>query len=123
ATFIVYYRQLKAMQNGVKSQNLLSIIQFLQEDQNREARDHVIRKLKAKPYSSWDEHDKKYGGIVCSSYGTAGGILKTKIADASLIIEGYGPSIKMCYETLIPYIKDLRKESKPTYWINFEWIY
>lgn len=122
-TFFVYFRQLIAMKKGVKSQNLLSIIQFLQEPQNREARGHVIEKLKTKDYSTWNDNDKRYAGVVCSSYGTAGGLLKKQVADSDLIFEGYGPSIKICYETLIPYLKEKREESTSNYWINFEWFY
>jgi hypothetical protein len=123
ATFFIYFRQLIAIKRGVKSQNLLSIIQFLQESQNREARDHVIRKLRTKTYSTWDDDDKRNAGIVCSSYATAGGLLKRRIADPDLIYEGYGPSIKICFETLTPYINDKKEESEPSYWINHEWLY
>jgi hypothetical protein len=64
----------------------------------------------------------KVTSLVCSSYGTAGGLLKSGIANIDLILEGYGSSITICYHTLEPYIKEKRKEAGPNYWMNFDWL-
>jgi len=122
-TFIIYWRQLIEMRKGVKSQNLLEIIKFLQEPQNRDARTHVINELKDRDYTNWTETDKEYAGLVCSSYDTAGGLLKKGIADSDLIFEGYKDSIEKCHRILTPYVEEKRKETSPSYWINYEWFF
>jgi len=44
----VFTGQLEAMRDGVKPQNLLSIVQFLQDPEIRNARDYVIETVPKK---------------------------------------------------------------------------
>jgi hypothetical protein len=58
ATFIVYWRQLKAMQHGATGQNILSLVNYLQAENVREARTTVRKNLKGKSFNSWTDDEK-----------------------------------------------------------------
>jgi hypothetical protein len=130
-TLFFYYKQFKSLNDqlivlkaGEASKNILSIILFLQDTENRDSRDHVINKLHGKEPKNYTKKDKDHASRVCSSYGTVGGLFKSKIdLNKMIIFEGYGPSIVRCHEILKSYIKEKRNDAGPTYWINFDYLY
>lgn len=71
ATFIVYLRQLRAMQRGATGQNIVSLINLLQAPNVRDARTTVRTQLKTKPYPTWTENEKREASLVCSAYDVA----------------------------------------------------
>jgi len=119
ATFVVYYYQLRSMQHGVTCQNLLTVITFLQSQEHRDARAHIIKNLKSKSYNDWNDDDKRYASTVCATYDTASIMVTKHLIDKSLFIETYGPSFRMCFQIVTPFLEDMRAKSGPDYWGYF----
>lgn len=132
ATFIVFLRQLCTMSKQLETdrktaevQNILTIAGFLQVEDVRMARTQVIQNLENINYDQWSESQKQAASKVCSSYATAGIILKTKMVPLAPIIENWGPSIRRCYGILKPHIDAMKKPDKggSEFWSAFDWLY
>ncbi|HXJ44538.1 MAG TPA: hypothetical protein VNH18_34950 [Bryobacteraceae bacterium] len=132
ATVTVYYFQLRAMQGQLKagqdsarSQNLVALVNYLQGSEVREARAVVVTVLRTKPFKDWDEKDKKAASLVCSTYDVAAIMIQLGGIPAEPIKKNWGPSIRLCYETVSPWIAEMQKPEMagPTYWDDFGWLY
>ena len=71
ATFLVYRGQLRAMRDAATGQNILSLVNFLQTNEVREARRIVRENLRQKTYSEWSAAEKLAASMVCSNYDVA----------------------------------------------------
>lgn len=118
---VVSMIQLRVMRESSSSSQFLALVQFLQDPDVRTARDHVLGKLKTKNFDKWDKDDRSKAATVCSSYGTAGVLVKHKLIQKSLL-EGYGPSLKKCFGACKPLIENRRKVHGAKYWNNFDWL-
>jgi hypothetical protein len=116
--------QLRAAREGVASQNLLSVIQFMQEEPTRQARERVIKQMSQLTREQWSEDDRRAADKVCSTYDVVAILLRNGFADSQPVAENWGPSIRQCFETLQPYIRELQKPENagPSYWKDFEWL-
>lgn len=135
ATFgalFVYYRQLRvmsrqllSMQETSRAQSGLSLVDFLQESDVREARHTVRAVLSQKPMEEWTGDEKDHASRVTANYDVAGALVKSGIAPIDLIAANWGPSIIHCYEVLEPWIEAHRNRlgARATYWSNFKWLY
>ena len=121
-TLIVYYRQLKIMKSGTNGQHFLALVQFLQSNEVRSAREHVIMELFQKDFQNWSDNDCKMASTVCASYGNAGVLVRLGLVDFDML-ESWGPSVKRCYKICEPLIKERRKAAGPKYWIDFDNLY
>jgi hypothetical protein len=135
ATFgalFVYYRQLRvmsgqlvSMQETSKAQSGLSLVDFLQEPDVREARHTVRAVLSKKSMEEWSDKEKDHASRVTANYDVAGALVKSDIAPIDLVAANWGPSIIHCYEVLEPWIEAHRNRpgAHATYWSNFKWLY
>ena len=131
-TLIVYFfqlltmrRQLKASETASTGQNILALINFLQDEEVRQARETAIKTLNSKPVDEWTEDEEKAAARVCSTYDVAAIIMRLGMVPMAPFQENWGPSIRNCYETLEPYIREMQKpeNSGPDYWNDFGWLY
>ena len=129
-TLVIYLKQLfvmrdqlTAMRSGAQAQNFLSLVQYLQAPDVREAREVVIRLLQNKAFKDWDEQDCRHASAVCSTYDVTGIIIRLGLVAPKPIVENWGPSIKQCFEACEPLIKERRRTAGPTYWDDFDWLY
>lgn len=131
-TFIVYYHQLRAMQGQLsalrdssKAQNLLEVVNFLQGNEVRAARAVVREQLRNKEMSKWDDLERQAASRVCSTYDVAAILLREGLVPIEPFADNWGPSIKDCYEVLLPYITEMQAPSRsgPEYWNDFGWLY
>ena len=127
ATFVVYALQLRAMRQSSKGQNILSLVNYLQAQDVREARRVVRTTLKEKASKSqpWNDSEEISASMVCSNYDGAAILLRSGVVPSKPFIENRGTSIRDCYEVLRPYIKrmQLPENSGPEYWDDFDWLY
>lgn len=119
-TLIVYYFLLRATQKATQSQNLLTLINFLQSSELPEDRKILINNFKTLP--DWTPVEKSSAENVCNAYDIAGILIKHKIVPVDIIGENWGASIEMCYEKAFPLIKEVREEQGIKRWKNFEWL-
>lgn len=135
AAFISVYlvlRQLRAMsiqieatQNASEAQSIISIVNFLQAAEARDARAAVRSSLSKAHHNSWDETQKRHASAVCANYDVVAALLRAGlIRNKHVIVENWSPSIKHCHQVLAPFIESKRREhgGDPKYWQNFEWL-
>lgn len=121
-TFIVYYFQLKAMQKASLSQNVLTLIDFLQKPGLPEARKELIEVSGEKHPDSWDKDERTRAERVCATYDIAGILIQQGIVPKEIIVDNWGDSIKKCYNAASKLIKEVREERGVDYWDDFEWL-
>lgn len=110
------------MRHASSAQNLLALVGLLQAQHVREAREHVLTKLKTKPLSEWSAEDRRLASTVCATYDVAGIILKSGLVRPEPIIDSWGPSLVRCHELLATFIQSVRVEMDSRYWDDFEWL-
>lgn len=123
ATFVVYILQWLAMRRGSTAQNIISVVQYIQDLDTRRARKHVIVNIGEKSFQAWDEQDRNSAATVCSSYDVVAILVKRELVPIDIIVENWGPSIKLCYPICRPYISEMRNSAGSQYWDDFEWLY
>ena len=122
ATLLIYFFQLRTMRKGTLGQNTISLINFIQDENARAAREVVMRDLKDKDYSKWTIEEKKSASRVCSTYDVVSILIyQQSLVKPELVIDNWGPSIKKCYKILEPHIKEMQKPENAgsDYWDDF----
>lgn len=129
-TFIVYFFQLRTMRqqleasdSAAKGQNFIALMNFLQDEEVRDARRFVITKLSSKPLSDWTEEDGQIAARVCSTYDMAGLLAREGLIPQAPLVNSWKSGIEKCYEVLTPYIIVMQKKNGPSYWAGFDWLY
>ena len=81
ATFIVYALQLRAMRKSSEGQNFLSLVDYLQAQDVREARRVVRTTLKEKVSRSepWNDSEERAASLVCSTYDVAAILIRSGV--------------------------------------------
>ncbi|HEX7998125.1 MAG TPA: hypothetical protein VF528_07015 [Pyrinomonadaceae bacterium] len=128
ATFIVYWLQLRAMRGQLsaalkasRSQNLFTIIEYLQRPQFTEAR-RVLLSLKAKPYSTWTSEEKTTAERACSGYDAVAILINGNQEATEVVIKNWGYSIKECFAAATGLIADVRNYRGEQTWDDFQWL-
>lgn len=131
-TFCVYYRQMEimrhqlaTMRDAATAQNTIALINFLQTQDVRTARQRVRKELSTMPVEHWTESDKRDASAVVANYDVAAALIKEGLAPVELVTSNWGPSIRHCYHVLEPYMREVREREggDPTYWTNFQWLH
>ncbi len=131
-TLYVYYRQMRTMgaqlqaaREASSAQNILSLTNFLQAPEVREARETVRVKLPNKEFRAWSNDERRDASRVCSTYDVAAIIIRMGLVPQEPFVDNWGSSIRHCYEITKPLIVELQKpeNSGPTYWDDFGWLY
>src|SRR2546428_12115891 len=90
ATAIIYFFQLRAMQNAVRAQNLAGLIQYLQSPDVRRARHVILNQLKGTPYVGgdrvWSALAEEDAATACAAYVVAGIFVQLNRVDRDIII-------------------------------------
>ncbi len=131
ATLIAYFKQLRvmsaqilAMQESSKAQSGLSLVNYLQAPEVREAR-HIVRDvLSKKPPSDWSPEERRSAALVVANYDVAAALIRAGLAPVDLIAANWGPSIRHCHQILQPFIAEQRGRpgGGQQYWSNFDWL-
>ena len=119
-------KQLSASRQASVGQNILSLANFLQAQDVRDARALVIESIDPSKYPNWTTDEKRAAAKVCSSYHVAGLILKTGVfpVDSKVdILKTWAASIRICRDKLTPYVTDIRKQAGPEYLWAYEWLF
>lgn len=131
-TLYVYYRQFQTMgaqlqvaRDASVAQNILALTNFLQAPEVRAAREIVRVGLAKKPFANWKDKERREASRVCSTYDVAAIIIRMGLVPPTPFVENWGPSICHCYNVTKPLIEEMQKpkNSGPTYWDDFGWLY
>lgn len=123
ATFVIYLLQWLEMRNASRAQNILSALQYIQDPATRKARKHVLTILKDKDVSDWNDVDQDAVSTVSSTYDILSILVRTKLVPVHLVIENWGPSIRLCFPICEPWIAVMRENAGPKYWDDYEWLF
>ena len=130
-TLVIYYRQLRIMNEQVQevrrsttAQHILSLLSFIESDEIRAALNLVYTTLHKKHFTQWTEDERQAASKLCSSFSSAGTILQSGLVPQEPLM-GWGPSIRRCYQVLEPYIREMQRPENagPQYWASFDWLY
>ncbi|MFZ3182668.1 MAG: hypothetical protein WA173_00795 [Pseudomonas sp.] len=117
--------QLEATQQASEAQSIISIVQFLQSNDARKARETVRASLSKAHHDQWTEEQARDASFACANYDVVAALLRAGlIKNKQIIIENWAPSIQHCHQVLAPYIEKKRMGlgGHPKYWSNFEWL-
>ena len=124
ATLIVYGLQLKSMKKSSEMGSAMRLFEYLQDQEVRDARRHVILSLKDKDPTKWTDVDERAASRTCSTYDIAGVIIRSNTVPKDVFLDGYGASVIKCHDILASYIKQMQKINEPMeYWKSFDWLY
>src|SRR5262249_6710968 len=131
-TLVINYRQLRtmaaqvmAMQRGADTQQILSLLSFIESDEVLAARMVVYTTLHRKHFSEWTERELQAASRMCASFATVGTILRSGIVPLGPLLEGWEPSLRRCFQILEPFLREMQKPENggPQYWIGFDWLH
>jgi hypothetical protein len=126
ATFIIYWMQLRAMreqlsiaQRASRTQNLFTVIEYLQRPQFTEAR-RMLLSLKGKPYQKWNEEEKLAALRACSGYDAVAILIRDDQEATDVVAMNWGFSIKNCFDIASPLFSEVRHSRGGNTWSGFE---
>jgi hypothetical protein len=118
-------KQLAAMQRGADAQQILSLLNFIESEEVRVAREVVYTVLHRKHLSEWTKSELEAASRVCASFATTGRVLRTGIVPIEPVLEGWEPALRRCYQILEPFLREKQKPENggPQYWAGFDWLH
>jgi len=119
---LIIFSQLREMKKTNQVEVFSFIVNTLQDEKVRNARD-VLMKISEKDFSKWQSDEVKNTEIVCSTYNTAGIMLKQAGIDFSMVSDEWRDSIKNCWEHAKPMLDSYRKSRGSDYWDEFDLLY
>jgi hypothetical protein len=122
---VILTAQLKVTQQASEAQSIISIVEFLQASEARDARQTVRATLSTIHHDCWDESHAQHASLTCANYDVVAALLRADlIKNKHIIIENWASSIVHCHQVLAPYIE--KKRAQPggdrKYWSNFDWL-
>jgi len=116
--------QLKAMRQSTAAEHVLSLLNFMESEEVRAAQLVVYTTLHRKHFSSWTNNERQAASRLCSSFATAGAILRSDLVPVKPLLEGWAPALRRCHEVLEPFIREMQKAENggPHYWKGFDWL-
>ena len=119
-------QQVSVAQSASRVQSILTLVDYLQRSDIRDARRVVLTELTGKPAPTWTEEQRGIASSVAASYDLVGTLLRTGVVDGHLILQSYGASIIRCHEACSPMV-DAFREGMPdalarSYWDDFDWL-
>jgi hypothetical protein len=117
--------QLEQVQRSTTAGHILSLLSIMEAEDIRMARVLVHTDLHRKHFGKWTEEEIRTASKVCTSYANAGTVLKSGLVPLEPIIESWGFSLRLTYEILEPFIRDMQQSEKvgSAYWADFDWLY
>ena len=131
-TLYMQYRQLRLMgvqlehvRKSATAGHILSLLGIMEAEDIRAARNIVHTRLHNKQFTTWTEDEARAAAKICGAYANAGSVLKSGLVPTGPIIESWGPSLRLAYEILKPFIRDMQQAEKvgSAYWADIDWLY
>ena len=120
-TIIILIKELGNQKKAIHGDSYKAIIDILQNEKTRKARNHVLNKLGKKTYSKWNPTDTKQAEEVCHTYDTVGQLVNNNFIPLEYVIDNWGHSILRCWINTQKLVNDYRKKNfSPKLWDDFE---
>ncbi|UPG83917.1 DUF4760 domain-containing protein [Luteibacter aegosomatis] len=117
-------KQITTAQEASRTQASLSLVDFLQSRDVREARECVRSVLSKKTHDQWNDTERRHASLVCSNYDVLACLIRSNLSHMELFTVNWGSSILHCHKVLSPYMDEIRRQAEgdPSYWSNFDWL-
>lgn len=119
-------QQVVVAKASTRAQSLLSVVDYLQRTEIREARRMVLTTLVGHPLDRWTHEQRAIASTVAASYDLVGTLLRDAIVPSTPILQSYGASIIRCHEVCKPMVDEFRQGMSPelarSYWDDFDWL-
>ena len=108
-----------------QSANIMQLIQFLQDEETRNARNIVYTEIRNQDLDTIlvNERFVWAASKTCVSYDIAGLLIKHGFAKKEIFLESWGASIIDCYQILADFILHRREEIWEEFCKVFEWLH
>ena len=124
ATFLIGFRQLRAMNKANQAQTHFKIFDILCRDEIVKARRIVMTRLfkrGEKQYlRDWTEEEKEAAETVCRTYDQAGLYVRLEMIPSKDFVRDWRDSITKCHEAVKPLLEVYRSDRGDDFWENFE---
>ena len=106
----------------------LTIFEFMQREEVRDARTFVRTDLSARNYDDWKSEldTRKTASLVCSTLDVVGIFLRNELVAPNLVrafLHSAESTIIACYEATAPLIREFQSKSGEQFWEGFDWLY
>ncbi len=116
-------RQLKQIRRAGQTDAFRNLIELLQREDIREARNVLIEELSKKDFKNWSKDERRQAEKACHTYNTAGVMAARNLPEKDFIAKKNRSSIIKCWRAAQPMIKEYRKERGEDFWEDFEELY
>ena len=110
------YGQLQAARETARTQNLFSLLRYLQEGELHIAR-HTMLEQANRPYDTWTEAQNTIARRVCSSFDFAGVLVRHGLVDSNVFLDFWGEPIRRLGAVLDPFLAANDYYWKDCYWL------
>ena len=122
-TALIIVWQIREMRRSTSATAFKAAYDILQTDRHREEREFVMSVLKEKPFTDWNDDDKKRAERVCQSYDVIAIMCKHGFLPTAAIAEEWGDSLRKTWSVLAPLVSAYRVErNSKEFWDDFEWL-
>lgn len=117
--------QLEQVRQSTTAGHILAMLGIMEAEDIRVATNIVYTHLHNKHFTEWTEEEVRAAAKICAVYTNAGTVLKSGLVPIRPIIENWGNRLRLTYEILEPFIRDMQQSEKvgPLYWADFDWLY
>ena len=117
--------QLEQVRQSTTAGHILSLLGIMEAEDIRVATNIVHTRLHNKHFTEWTEEEVRAAAKTCATYTNAGTVLKSGLVPIRPIIENWGARLRLTYEILEPFIRDMQQSEKvgSLYWSDFDWLY
>lgn len=123
-TAVLILSQLNEMRRTAHAQAYGVAREILQDEDVRSARRTVFRLgTLEKSESEWNDAEVSQAEIVCHTYDSVGQMVRYRLLPKNIIIDSWGPSLRIIWPILSPMVIRYRREwSSVESWDDFEWL-
>ena len=115
--------QLVEARRATQAQAYSFVVERLQDEEVRDARRIVFKKLKEKPLENWTEEERKTAEKVCHTYDAVGIMVRHKLLPREIVIDSWGNSLLHSWDILAPLVENYRQEFDAIEtWDDYQWL-
>lgn len=119
--FFIWY-QLREANKSRQAEAFFRLIDFLQSEEIRQAREHLLN-LKKPQFVDWTKDDIAISERVCNSYNRIGLMISEGMIPARIVLPRWHFSIQACWVAAQPMVAEYRATRSGDWWNDFERLY
>ncbi len=118
-------KQLEEARRSADTEAFLRVVDRLQEESVRRAREVIFRISldEKKPFSDWTDSEKKAVEVACQSFDVVGMMVKGDMVPPGPVLHGWHMTIGKSWLGALPLIRARREKDGEDFWGDFEWLY